>query len=131
MAESLGRVVHFEIHADDLPRARAFYEALFGWTFTEYMPDFYYLITTGPDSEPGINGGMVKRQGGEGESGKVIAFVCTVAVKDLDAAIARFHELGGVVAMEKHAIPKVGWNFYGKDTEGNVFGIHQPDPAAA
>jgi len=123
------RPIHFEIHADDLPRARAFYEALFGWTFTEYMPDFYYLVTTGPEGEPGINGGMVKRQGGSGD--KVIAFVCTIGVDDLDATIARFKALGGTVAMEKHPIPTVGWNFYGKDTEGNIFGIHQSDPTAA
>lgn len=122
------RPVHFEIHADELARARAFYEALFGWTFTEYMPDFYYLITTGPDSEPGINGGMVKRQGGSGD--KVISYVCTIQVDDLDAAIARLTELGGTVALPKHAIPKVGWNSYGKDTEGNLFGMHQPDPNA-
>lgn len=123
------RPIHFEIHADDMARARAFYATLFGWTFTEYMPDFYYLVTTGPDSEPGINGGMVKRQGGAGD--KVIAFVCTIGVADLDAAIAKHRELGGTVALEKHAIPNVGWNFYGKDTEGNVFGMHQADPNAA
>lgn len=125
----MSRVIHFEIHADDLGRARAFYEALFGWTVTEYMPDFYYLVTTGPDSEPGINGGMVKRQGGEGD--RVTSFVCTVGVDDIDASIAKFKELGGTVALEKHPIPKVGWNFYGKDTEGNIFGMHQPDPAVA
>ena len=124
----MSRPIHFEIHADDMARARAFYEALFGWTFTEYMPDFYYLVTTGQDDEPGINGGMVKRQGGEGE--RVNAFVCTIGVEDLDAAIATFLKLGGVVAMEKHAIPKVGWNFYGKDPEGNLFGMHQADPEA-
>lgn len=125
----MGRVVHFEIHADDLQRARAFYEQLLGWSFTEYMPDFYFLVTTGPDGTPGINGGMVKRRGGEGD--KVISFVCTVAVDDLDATIAKFKELGGTVAVEKHPIPNVGWNFYGKDTEGNIFGMHQSDPAAA
>lgn len=123
------RPIHFEIHADDLKRGRAFYEAMFGWTFTEYMPDVYYLITTGPDGEPGINGGMVKRRGGQGD--RVVAFVCTIGVPDLDAAIAKFIALGGRVALEKHAIPKVGWNFYGKDTEDNVFGMHQPDPTAA
>jgi predicted enzyme related to lactoylglutathione lyase len=123
------RPIHFEVHADDLSRARAFYEALFGWTFTEYMPDFYYLITTGPDEAPGINGGMVKRQGGAGD--RVNAFVCTIGVDDLDAAIARFTSLGGTVTLPRHAIPKVGWNFYGKDTEGNIFGTHQADPNAA
>jgi predicted enzyme related to lactoylglutathione lyase len=123
------RPIHFEIHADDLKRARAFYEALFGWSFTEYMPDFYYLVQTGPKDEPGIDGGLVQRRGGAGD--KVIAFVCTIGVDDLDASIARFLELGGTVALEKHAVPQVGWNFYGKDTEGNVFGMHQADPAAA
>lgn len=123
------RVIHFEIHADDLQRAQSFYEALFGWSFTAYVPDFYYLVATGPDSEPGINGGMVKRRGGAGD--KVISYVCTIGVDDLDAAIVKLKELGGTVAVEKHAIPKVGWNFYGKDPEGNIFGMHQTDPAAA
>ena len=82
-----------------------------------------------PDSEPGINGGMVKRQGGTGD--KVISFVCTIGVENLDATIAKFTELGGTVALPKHSVPKVGWNFYGKDTEGNIFGVHQPDPNAA
>ena len=122
------RPVHFEIHADDLTRSRKFYEALFGWTFTEYMPDIYYLITTGPDGTPGINGGMVKRRGGSGD--KVIAYVCTIGVDDLDASIATFNKLGGTVAVEKHAIAGVGWNFYGKDMEGNIFGMHQEDPSA-
>jgi predicted enzyme related to lactoylglutathione lyase len=123
------RPIHFEIHADDLPRAQAFYAALFGWSFVEYMPGFYYQVITGPDSEPGINGGMVKRRGGAGD--KVIAYVCVVGVPDIDAAIAKFTDLGGEVALPKHPVPKIGWNFYGKDTEGNVFGIFEADPAAA
>ena len=58
------RPIHFEIHADDMPRARAFYEGLFGWSFAEYVPDFYYLVTTGPEGEPGINGGMSSARAG-------------------------------------------------------------------
>ncbi len=126
----MARVVHFEIHADEPARAKAFYEALFGWTFNEYMPGFYWLIVTGPDGEPGINGGLVRRQ--PGQTGDIImAFVCTVQVDNLDAHIAKAATLGATVAMPKHAIPGVGWNFYAKDTEGNVFGIHQPDATAA
>lgn len=124
------RVVHFEIHADDPARARKFYESLFGWTFQEIMPAVYWLITTGPDSEPGINGGLMKRQGGQAGD-FIMAYVCTTQVPDIDAAIARFGELEGTVAMPKHAIPGVGRQFYGKDSEGNVFGIHQPDTNAA
>ena len=73
------RVVHFEIHAGDPARAINFYERVFGWTFLKWdgpMP--YWLVTTGPDAEPGINGGLHERRGeidGEG----VIAYVCTLA----------------------------------------------------
>lgn len=124
------RPVHFEIHADDPARAMTFYEQLFGWQFQEIMPGLYWLITTGPDSEPGINGGLMKRL--EGQSGdKIIAFVCTIGVTDLDATLARFTALGGEIALDKHAIPGVGWQVYGKDPEGNVFGVHQEDPSAA
>ena len=31
-------VVHFAVHADDLPRARRFYEAVFGWRFEPWGP---------------------------------------------------------------------------------------------
>lgn len=123
------RPVHFEIHADDLNRARAFYEALFGWTFTEYVPNFYHLITTGPAGEPGINGGMVKRKAGQ-TGDIVLAYVCTIEIQDLDASLAKFNALGGTIALPKHAIAGVGWQFYGKDTEGNIFGVHQADPTA-
>ena len=35
------------------------------------------------------------------------------------------------MAFPKMAIPGVGWLAYGKDTEGNIFGVMQTDPAAA
>jgi uncharacterized protein len=57
------RVVHFEIHVGDPDRAINFYEKCFGWTFQKWdgpMP--YWLITTGPDDQPGINGGLVPRR---------------------------------------------------------------------
>ena len=59
------RPVRFEIHASDPARARKFYGDLFGWTFREFGggPIEYWLITTGPEGTPGINGGMLKRPG--------------------------------------------------------------------
>jgi predicted enzyme related to lactoylglutathione lyase len=61
----------------------------------------------------------------------VNAFVCTVDVADLDAMVARLVEAGGTVALPKMPIPTVGWLAYGKDTEGNIFGMMQMDPKAA
>lgn len=52
------RVVHFEVHADDPERAANFYSGVFGWELAKWEgPQDYWLITTGPDDEPGINGG--------------------------------------------------------------------------
>jgi predicted enzyme related to lactoylglutathione lyase len=124
------RVVHFEVHSDDPQRAIRFYEQAFGWTFRQYAPQDYWLITTGPDDQPGINGGLMRRMGVI-DGTAVIAYVCTVDVESVDASLARVLELGGQMALPKMAIPGIGWLAYAKDTEGNVFGMMQSDPAAA
>ena len=125
------RVCHFEIYADNPERASGFYSSLFGWTFSKWDgPMEYWMVTTGPDSEPGINGGMMRRNHViQGDS--VIAFICTVDVADIDATIAKITELGGLIAVPKMAVPGVGWMAYGKDTEGNLFSVMQMDEKAA
>jgi predicted enzyme related to lactoylglutathione lyase len=126
----MSRVVHFEIHAAEPQRAVGFYQAVFGWQFKKWEgPQDYWLITTGPDSEPGINGGMLRRQGGI-DGTAVLAYVCTVGVSSLEATLSSIDKLGGSIAMPKMAVPGVGWLAYAKDTEGNIFGILQPDAAA-
>ncbi len=60
----MAKVVHFEIHADDVERAKAFYTAVFGWEFEDWghvVDSVYWGILTGPDEEPGINGGLLQR----------------------------------------------------------------------
>ena len=125
------RVVHFEIHAEEPQRAISFYSKLFGWQFTSWgTPQEYWVIATGKDTEPGINGGLIRRRGRiDGEA--VIAYVCTIDVPSVDDALTRAVASGGSVAVPKMAIPGVGWLAYAKDTEGNVFGLMRADPAAA
>ena len=124
------RVVHFEIHAADPERAVNFYTTLFGWTFQKWEgPMDYWLVTTGPDNQPGINGGLVRRQG-EIDGQAVIAYVCTVDVENLDASVQTALDNGGQIALPKMPIPGVGWLAYCKDTEGNIFGMMQNDPNA-
>jgi predicted enzyme related to lactoylglutathione lyase len=126
------RVSHFEIHADDPDRAIKFYSGLFGWEFQKWdgpMP--YWLIKTGPDSEPGINGGLMKRMGPPpGDMQPVNAYVCTTAVSDLDARLVKALGSGGTLALAKMPVPGVGWLAYFKDPEGNILGMIQTDPAA-
>ncbi|MBY0513217.1 MAG: VOC family protein [Gemmataceae bacterium] len=127
----MGRVVHFEIHADEPERAARFYGELLGWSFTKWdgpMP--YWLVTTGPDGTPGINGGLIQRPHPITGNDGVIAYVCTANVDSVDATVARGVELGGAVALPKMPVPGIGRLAYLKDTEGNGFGVMERDPAA-
>jgi uncharacterized protein len=124
------RVIHFEIHVEKPERAVAFYSKLFGWEFTKWGgPVEYYLVKTGPDGQPGINGGLIKRQGAI-DGSAVIAYVCTVDVPSVDDYAAKIRALSGTIVVPKMPIPGVGWLAYAKDTEGNIFGIHQVDASA-
>lgn len=126
------RPIHFEIHVDDPERASAFYSKIFGWTFKKWeSPMPYWLVTTGPDNAPGINGGMHPRMGPKPVADQaVVAYVCTVDVDDLDAYTAKVTAAGGSICVPKMPIPGVGWLAYGQDTERNIFGMMQSDPAA-
>ncbi|MEO6446437.1 MAG: VOC family protein [Gemmatimonadaceae bacterium] len=114
-------------------RAITFYKQVFGWSFTAWgPPGQYWLVGTGPDSEPGINGGLVPRRGDAPVARAAVnAYVCTIAVDNVDASIATAVGSSGTIALEKMAIPGVGWLGYCKDTEGNNFGMMQANASAS
>jgi predicted enzyme related to lactoylglutathione lyase len=119
------RPVHFEIPAENPERAIRFYTDVFGWKITKWdgpMP--YWLISTGVAPEPGIDGGLMRRQYPNQPC------VNTVDVKNLDQATESVLSNGGSMAVPKMAVPGVGWLAHCKDTEGHVFGMMQSDPAA-
>ena len=127
----MNRVIHFEIHAEDPQRAVRFYTSCFSWEFHSFGgPEDYWLITTGPKEEPGINGGLIRRRGAI-DGTAVIAYVCTIEVAALDSQLEKVQQAGGTIALAKMPIPGVGWLAYAKDTEGNIFGMMQNDPSAA
>lgn len=130
----MGRMIHFEIHVKDMDRAKAFYKNVFGWVFEDYS-DYagvpYFGVITGNEEDPGINGALMLRQGEPVEKGQPLnGYVCTMGVEDYDKIEKRILDHGGVVALKKHALPGMAWQGYYLDTEGNVFGIHQPDEQA-
>ena len=59
------RVIHFEICADNPDRALGFYTSVFDWQVQKAeLPGIdYWLVTTGPDDQPGINGAIMPRPG--------------------------------------------------------------------
>jgi predicted enzyme related to lactoylglutathione lyase len=126
------RVIHFEIHAENPERAVGFYQAVFGWEVTKWAgPADYWLIKTGPDGQPGINGGLLRRRGPAPAEGQAVnAFVCTMDVPSVDDFARKIADHGGRIVVPKMPIPGVGWLAYAWDTEGNIFGIMQADPNA-
>jgi predicted enzyme related to lactoylglutathione lyase len=113
-------VVHFAIHADDVERARRFYESVFDWRFEAWGPPGFYNVDTGTDDQPGIHGALHKRAeplSGTGMRG----FTCTVAVDDLADVRARVVANGGSVVHDEMEIPTVGRHIACLDTEGNEF----------
>lgn len=128
----MARAVHFEIHASNPQALIAFYSTLFGWTFNKWEGGDYWMIHTGPDDQPGINGGLMPRRGPVPESmAAVNAFVITVDVDDIDASVERGKAAGGSMALPKMPVPGIGWLAYLKDPDGNIFGMMQADTGAA
>jgi uncharacterized protein len=116
----LARVTHFEIPTTNPAASRKFYETVFGWKFTKFDgPVDYWLITTGADDTPGINGGL------GGAANDLKATVNTVEVDDLDDSIKQVVLNGGQVVEPKGEIPGMGWLAYVRDPGGTVLGLFQ------
>jgi predicted enzyme related to lactoylglutathione lyase len=125
----MNRLVHFEIHVDNPERAIKFYEDVFNWRFEKWEGGDvdYWMIYTGDKKEMGIDGGMLKRQIPNPKAEDAIkGYVCTMLVDDIDKAGEKIIECGGKLAVEKVMIADMAWQAYYIDTEGNIFGIHQP-----
>jgi uncharacterized protein len=127
-------VVHFEIPADDVARAKAFYERTFGWTIKPFpMPpgQEYYGVSTRKKGEPGIDGGLMKRN----MPGQ--PFTNYITVKSIDAMNLVVQRNGGTVVLPKQEIGKgMGSISAFRDPENNIIGLHempaaQPQPQKA
>ena len=112
-------IAHFDIHADDVERARRFYERVFGWRFEAWGPPDFYLIHTGTAADPGIHGSVSKRNQPVAGHGR-IGYECTIAVDDLGAIKTAIVANGGKVVLEEYEIVGVGRMIRFEDSEGNV-----------
>jgi hypothetical protein len=83
----------------------------------------YWLVKTGADG-PGIDGGIIRYQD------KMPRTINSVEVNSVDDYVEKVAHSGGKIAKPKMTIPGVGYQAYLMDTEGNVFGVFQPDPSA-
>lgn len=120
----MSRPVHFELMAEDPARAVQFYTKVFGWQVQKWEgPEEYWLVTTGTEGTPGINGGIGRSKG-------EVLTVNTIEVPSVDEFAEKVTANGGKVVLPKMAIPGIGYQVYCQDSEGIVFGLHQADPSA-
>ena len=121
-----GRVVHFEIPADDVDRASEFYRSAFGWSLSA-MPEMgYTIVATTPTDEQGtptesgaINGGMMAREA------PITTPVIVIDVDDIDKALETIGSLGGSTVVPRQPVMDMGFAAYFKDSEGNLMGLWQ------
>ncbi len=117
-------IVHFEIPANDVERLKNFYSKLFDWKIEKVSgPMDYWLIYTVPTDEsgmpkePGVNGGMMKRQD---RNQKITNYI---SVESVDEYSRKVQELGGTIVVPKQEVHEMGYFAVCVDPEGNIFAI--------
>ena len=132
-------IVHFEIPADDIERAKKFCNELFGWKIEKLpgtddnqltsaatgQPIEYWMMTTTDDKgNKAIGGGMMKRQMPDHRITNYIN------VNSVDEYTSKVEKLGGKVAAPKHAVPGMGYFALCLNTENNPFAIWESNETA-
>ena len=124
----MATIVHFEIPADDVERAKKFYGELFGWKiekFTGPTPMEYWMIMTGKEEgKMGIDGGMMQRQHPQQQT------IVYIDVPSVDEYLGKVKILGGQVVFPRTAIPGMGYFAVCLDPENNGFGLWENNAEA-
>ncbi|MBI3849147.1 MAG: VOC family protein [Verrucomicrobia bacterium] len=117
-------IVWFEIPADDIQRAKKFYNTLFGWKINPFpgMPDYQHIDTGGADASP--DGGLMKRMH------QAHTITNYILVPSVTKFMARVEKLGGRIYRPKTAVPQMGYFAICRDTENNEFAIWEMNPKA-
>ena len=120
----MSRVVHFEIMAREPQKVIDFYSSVLDWKFrkSDNPGADYWLVTTGDEQTPGINGGLASGD-------PVGAVVNTIGVADLDATLQKVQENGGKVVQPRGPLQGTGWFASFEDPAGNHLGLLQADQA--
>jgi predicted enzyme related to lactoylglutathione lyase len=121
-------ITHFEIPADNVERAKKFYEKIFDWKIEKYEKDgdYWSVQTTevGDDEwtpkEPGaINGGLVKRDKPHEP------FLNYITVDSIEKTCKSIEKNGGKILTPKTEMGEWGWWATFEDTEGNIVGLYE------
>lgn len=121
-------IVHFEIPADNLQRARTFYGDLLGWKIEKYEDpnnpssmEYWLITTTDEKGEKALMGGMMQR---EQPQQQILNYI---DVPSIDEYASKVEKLGGKVVLPRSAVPTMGYFAVCLDTENNTFALWETD----
>ena len=118
-------VQYFEIPADDIERAQKFYRNVFGWGMQKWdnrenpAQEYYMFETRDDKGNPGLGGGMMKRQSPQH------TITNYITVSSIDEYTSKIEQSGGMVMVPKTNVPDMGFIAVCLDSENNVFGIFE------
>jgi len=118
------RVVHFEIPSDHPEKSITFFTDVFGWKFQQFGDQPYWIVMTGEETVPGINGAIMKKRDPQQP------IVNSIQVENIDDAIKKIEAAGGKIVVPKMTVPGVGWLAYFTDPDQNIHGLWHTDKNA-
>jgi predicted enzyme related to lactoylglutathione lyase len=112
----------FEIYVQDMGRAKAFYESVFGVQLTKLdSPEIEIWAFPMQAERYGAPGALVRMPGfSSGANSVLVYFSCA----DCAVEAAKAAKSGGKVEKEKFSIGQYGYISLVIDTEGNMIGLH-------
>jgi uncharacterized protein len=111
----VARLNYVELPVGDVGVAKIFYEAVFGWSLTDFGPTYASTLTG--DTDIGL-------QGDAKEATR--APLAVIQVDDLEAALAAVEAAGGTIVRGIFSFPG-GRRFQFRDPGGNELAVMQAD----
>jgi len=126
----MSQVAHYSINADDVARARSFYEKVFSWKFEAYGPPDFFMVSEGSAKvHTTLRGSLQKRR--ELVKGvRMTGFECTISVDSIEKTAAAIEKNGGKIVMQICTLAGIGRLLFFQDPEGNLAGAMEYDPNA-
>ena len=105
---------YVELPAKDLAATKAFFESVFGWTFTDYGPEYTAF------ENQGLDGGFFQSDlASTTEKGAALIVFYS---NQLEATLAKVEKAGGVILKPIYSFPG-GRRFHFTEPSGNEFAV--------
>ena len=111
----MARLNYVELPVRDVPAVKSFYAGVFGWSFTDFGPE--YAATTTGDVDVGLNGDS---------SESTTQLLPVIEVDDLEATLAAVTAAGGEITLPIFAFPG-GRRFHFRDPQGHELAAMVPE----